>query len=132
MSVALTNATIDRPGWMEGRKIAGRAYAEATYPIRHLDTTKALSSALALNRENSLRMIDWLVAALNSMRSEIDQGQIAALDARLEHASASVELWWKQRSEANWAAEEVSLREPLPTSSDMLGRWVGLKRKPKK
>jgi prephenate dehydrogenase len=132
MSVALVNATIDRPGWMEGRKIAGRAYAEAANPIRHVDTLKGLASALALSRENSLRMIDWLVAALNSARSEIDQGQIAALEARLEHANASVELWWKQRSEANWAAEEVSLREPLPTSSDMLGRWVGLKRKPKK
>ena len=132
MSVALINATIDRPGWMEGRKIAGRAYAEATDSIRHVDTSKALASALALNRENSLRLIDWLVVALDSMRSEIDQGQISALEARLVQASARVELWWKQRSEANWAAEEVDLHEPLPTSSDMLGRWVGLKRKPKK
>ena len=132
MSVALIDATIDRPGWMEGRKIAGGAYAEATDPIRHMDTVKALASALTLNRENSTRMIDWLVAALNGMRSDIEQGQVAALEARFEQAIARVELWWKQRNEANWAAEEVNLREPLPTSSDMLGRWVGLRRKPKK
>jgi len=132
MSAALINATIDRPGWLEGRKIAGRAYAEVTDPLRRMDTSKALASALTLNRENTLRLIDWLMDALATMRNEIDQQERAALETRLEKATAGVELWWTQRTEANWAAEEIDLREPLPTSSDMLGRWVGLRRKPKK
>ena len=36
MAAAFLNATIDQPGWREARKVAGRAFAEASAPIGHL------------------------------------------------------------------------------------------------
>ncbi len=66
MSAALLNATIDQPGWREARKVAGRAYAEASAPIAHLaNEPESLGAASILNRENLLRLLDSAIASLD-------------------------------------------------------------------
>ena len=132
LSAAMANATLDRPGWVEARKIAGRPYAKATNAVRQNDSPKAIASAVTHNRENVLRVLDGLIAELGELRNDVDTQDGAAIEEKIEHARLGVELWWTQRKDANWAAAERDLREPMPSSSSMLARLVGVRRKPKK
>ena len=127
-AAALLNATVDQPGWREGRKVAGRAYAEATSPIIHPSESESLSASALLNGENVLRAIDGVVAALQAIRSDIAEGRAEELSTRLARARRGRENWWSQRQSANWEGEEVQPEE-LPKVTEWLGRMMGFKRR---
>jgi prephenate dehydrogenase len=125
MAAALLNITIDQPGWHEARKIAGRGYAEVTAPIGEMDDPAALSSAALYGSENVLRVIDSLVAALQSMRQDIQQEQREMLTERLERAFTGRERWWKERQKADWAGEELPQTKEPARASNVLGNLLG-------
>jgi prephenate dehydrogenase len=125
MSAALINITIDQPGWHEARKIAGRGYAEVTAPIGEMDDPEALSSAAIYGSENVLRVIDSLVAALQSIRQDIQQEQREMLTERLERAASGRERWWKERQKADWAGEELPQTKEPARPSNVLGNLLG-------
>jgi prephenate dehydrogenase len=131
MAAGLLNATIDQPGWREGRKIAGKAYAEATGPIVHLDNAHALQEAVILNRENVLRVLDGTLAALQAIRGDIEARNAQALDERLLRARRGREKWWAEREAGDWMSDEVP---PVDMSGDpgFLGRLFGAGKKSKK
>lgn len=131
MAAALLNATVDQPGWREGRKVAGRSYAEVTSPLTQLSDHKSLRSAALLNRENVLRVMDGLIAALQVIRSDIEEEAEESLDERLSRARRGREEWWKQRLTSDWIGEETPAQE-TPTASEWFGRILGLGRRPKK
>jgi prephenate dehydrogenase len=130
MSAALLNITVDQPGWREGRKLAGRAYAEVTGPIVLLGEPEALASSALLSQEHALRLIDGLIAALQAFRGDIKEQDSKSLVERLERARAGREGWWRERQTANWGPEDPSHVE-MPRASDLFGRMFGLGRKPK-
>jgi prephenate dehydrogenase len=133
VSAAVSGSTVDQPGWIEARKVAGRAYAEVTSPLQHLRSPEGLASAVIDDRANALRVLDGVIAELQDVRDEIDREDRAALVARIQQSRAGRELWWKQRSQANWAAEELQSATEIPSSSTIFGRMIGFgrKRKPK-
>jgi len=130
MAAALLNATTDQPGWREGRKVAGRAYAEATASIDQSTEPKTLRTAVLLNRENVVRVMDGAIAALQAIRNDIHTQNDASLEERLTRARQSREQWWKQRQAADWTGNEAY---PAMDNSgpDIFGRLLGLGRKPK-
>ena len=128
LAAGLINSTADQPGWREGRKVAGRAYAEATGPIIHLGDSKALKASVLLNRENTLRVIDSAIAALQIIRTDIDAQDGEALLKRLERARTSREKWWKERQVGDWVESDGG---PAPEIPDVFGRLFGVRRKPK-
>jgi prephenate dehydrogenase len=128
MAAALLNATVDQPGWKEGRKVAGRAYAEATSPIIHPYEPKTIRTSALLNRENVLRMMDSLVASLQAIRNDIEQEDTVSLDERLERAYRGREDWWSQRLASDWTGEDLP-KVDIPSASDWFGRLIG--RRPK-
>lgn len=130
MAAALLNATVSQPGWNEGRKVAGRSYAEATRSIHHPTSHETLSAAALLNHENVIRVIDGLVASLQSIRSDIESSDSQALEERLRRAREGLEEWWQQRQTANWVGEEAPSVE-MPESSDWFGRILGMGRRSK-
>jgi len=130
MAAALLNTTVDQPGWREGRKVAGRSYAEVTSPIAQLTDHRSLRSAAVLNRENVLRVMDGLIAALQVIRSDIEDEAEEALDERLGRARRGREEWWKQRLTSDWVGEEPPAPE-TPNASEWFGRLLGLGRKSK-
>jgi prephenate dehydrogenase len=129
MAAALLNATVDQPGWREARKVAGRAYAEASAPVAHLaNEPESLGASSILNRENLLRLLDSAIASLEDMRGDIDAKDQAALSERLKRAREGREIWWIQRQTGSWGdgAEEA----PMPASPGMFGRMFGMGKNP--
>jgi prephenate dehydrogenase len=130
VSAAVLNATIDQPGWHEARKIAGRAYASVTSPSIQFTDSQALASSAMLSRENVLRVLDGMIAALQALRADMSNEDHLTLQNRLERARSGRELWWSQRQAANWEADAVAAPE-VSTGSEMFGRLFGIRRKKK-
>jgi prephenate dehydrogenase len=128
IAAALVNATVDQPGWHEGRKLAGRPYAEVTGPITHMSKPEALANSAFLNQSNTLRTLDGFIASLQTLRADIATENQEALAKRLQRAYEGRDRWWKQRLAADWSTEQVPKTE-LPTASEIFGRMLGLGRK---
>jgi prephenate dehydrogenase len=128
MAAALLNTTVDQSGWREGRKFAGRAYAEVTGPSVNLGEPEALSSGALHAREHIVRVIDNLIASLNKMRKDIlDQDQ-NSLTSQLKQARSGREGWWRERWTAHWSSEETAPSVEMPTAKEFMGRMVGWRR----
>jgi prephenate dehydrogenase len=130
MAAALLNATIDQPGWREGRKFAGRAYAETTAAAVLPGDAHSLAATALLNRDNTLRVLDTAIAALSAIRNDIDQDDEAALDERLKRARSGREAWWKGRQSKEWITETAPGVD-LPDMPGVVGRLFGIGKKPK-
>lgn len=128
LGAALLNATIDQPGWREGRKIAGRAYAEGTAPVTQMDDEQALKAAVLFNHQNVLRVLDSTIAALQAMRSDIESQDETALLERLSRARRGREKWWQERLDHQWS--EISPDGMQATEKQsFLDRWLSFGRK---
>jgi prephenate dehydrogenase len=123
-AAALVNATIDQPGWTEGRKLASSAYAKVTEPVLHLDDTYRLGQAVLMNRENIVRVIDNLIASLTDLRQAAAEEDADKLHSLLEHARDGRMDWWKQRQTSNW--EATVPRAEMPAKGEFLKRFFGL------
>jgi prephenate dehydrogenase len=122
-AAALVNATIDEPGWTEGRKVAGRAYAIGTEYVLHQDEDETLGQSAFLNKENAVRVINNLIANLQQLRDVVSANDAEGLSKLLLHAREGRETWWRQRQTDNWAGVTAA---KLPTSSEVMGRFFGL------
>ncbi|MCD6401867.1 MAG: prephenate dehydrogenase [Anaerolineales bacterium] len=121
LGAALVNSIVDQPGWREAKKLAGRAFAEVSGPIDHMDTAKALMAAAILNRNDTLRLLDGLMIALQAMRDDIDRENTDALIEKLENAQEGRKRWWRGRQTADWLSEETPHTD-IPAASDIFGR----------
>jgi prephenate dehydrogenase len=133
MAVALLNMTVDQPGWQEARKIAGRGYAQVTAPVGEMDDPAALCSAALYGRDNVLRVLGSLIAALQSIRLDLQEDDREALTERMERAYSGRERWWKERQRADWAGEELPQSDEPARSSSVFGNLLafGSRRKGK-
>jgi prephenate dehydrogenase len=133
MAVALLNMTVDQPGWQEGRKLAGRAYAEVSGTLVLMGDPGALSGAAMLAGDNAVRAIDNAIGALYTLRNDIKNQDSKALDERVKRAREGWERWWSQRKAANWMAEEMMTGVETPKASEVFGQMLfGSRLKPKK
>ena len=131
MAAALLNATVDQPGWREGRKVAGRAYAEATAPAVLPGDAYSLAASALLNRENTLRVLDSAIAALSAIRSDIDKQDEAALDERLKRARKGRDTWWKGRQSLEWVNDGAARCARCQRCRACSARLFGIGKMPK-
>ncbi len=101
-AAALLNATVDRPGWGEARKIAGRAYAETTRAILHQEGAASLTEAALANRQVVSYKLDEMIASLQQIKSALDAEDKDALLEQLTNAEESRENWLEERLAADW------------------------------
>jgi prephenate dehydrogenase len=132
LAAALLNVTVDQPGWREGRKIAGKAYAEVSGVILQPTTPASLASTALYNQENSLRVIDSAIAALQSLRADLKNRDEKGLVDRLERATNGRLLWWSQRQAGDWVNEELAGGVEAPKASEVFGKLIGFRPKTKK
>lgn len=128
LAAGLLNSTIGQPGWQEGRKVAGRSYADVTAPVMYPTEPKTLTTAAMLNRENVIRVLDGVVASINAIRNDLSNEDHESLEERLNRAREGRQVWLDGRLAANWAAEEATSVE-APTASEIFGRMIGRGRK---
>jgi prephenate dehydrogenase len=126
-AAALVQATVSQPGWNEARKVAGQAYAVHTSPVKNLDENKGLGQSALHNRENALRVLDNLIASLQTLRGHIEANDQDALTHYLEEAQIGRETWWQQRLKSDWTLGEKP--PEAPSTAEIYGRLIGLGRK---
>lgn len=125
LSLALLASTVNQPGWQEGRKMAGRAYTEATASIELVDEMKAYGQAALLNRENLVRTLDNLIYNLRNVREVISDNDAGALTTLLTSALDGRRQWQNDRMKGTWLFEGMQGGTALPTSGEIFGRLVG-------
>jgi prephenate dehydrogenase len=131
IAAALLDITLEQPGWVEARKLAGKSYAQVTAPILIPTEARSLQAATMFNQMNVIRLLDELVASLQAMRVEIAGEDSGGFNRRLEHARYGREEWWNQRLADRWPENEPPAVN-APTASEVFGHLIGLrKRQPK-
>ena len=128
LAVALVDATVNQPGWIEARKVAGKSYARVSLPLLEPNESDAHGQAALLNKQNTLRVLDNTLESLYELRRAIAEDDEEGLAEMMHNAIKARDEWRKQREKSDW--ERGSAQE-LPTKGDIMGRLVGLGRKPK-
>ncbi|OGO33373.1 MAG: hypothetical protein A2Z16_10695 [Chloroflexi bacterium RBG_16_54_18] len=131
LAAALLNATVDQPGWREGRKVAGRAYTDASGPVLNLDGSQSLKTSIISNRENVLRVLDSALAELQFFRSIIFEQDDSVLEEYLERAYRSARKWWQERLAGDWENEQSVPVEKHGFISHLIGSNPRPRQKPK-
>ncbi len=106
-AAALLDTTLDRPGWQEARKLAGRPYATVTAGAAYHDDVVSLRESALENRENIVRLLNDYIRSLLSLRDEIESGDREAVTERLENAWQGRVRWFDERNVAEWLKGEA-------------------------
>jgi prephenate dehydrogenase len=106
-SAALVHMTVDQPGWIEGRKMAGRAYTEGSAAFMHQDQLGALIEAALADKDNTLRALDDFTTTLRSLREAIANDNRQGLTDALDRAYEGRMRWWDMRLKGDWYEIEV-------------------------
>jgi prephenate dehydrogenase len=122
LAATLVNTTVDRPGWYEARKLAGRPYASVTSPLAQFGEANSLSSQAISSQEQLVRWMDALIENLYAMRQKISAKDAETLLHEFDRAGLGREKWLRERTTANWAATEAAPRVEIPTSKQVLSR----------
>lgn len=104
---ALLDATVDKPGWQEARKLAGRPYASVTSGVAYHDDVESLRDSVLENRENVVRLLNGYITSLLQLRDEIDDNDKKAVSDRLESALGGRIRWLDERLTANWLSKNA-------------------------
>jgi prephenate dehydrogenase len=120
LSASLANITINQAGWLEGRKLAGVLFAQASNALVTGDTPEALLQEIQVNQEHVTRLLDSLIEQLMLMR-EATQGTGEDLMAKMKLARERREEWLGQRMKGDWP-EQITQPE-TPTTRSVMQRW---------
>ncbi len=122
MAAALLSATTTAPGWRDGRKLAGRAYAQVSEPLGFGGYPEALTNMVLHNNDNVTRVIDDAIRSLYDLRQAAADQDEDALNAYFQEAQKSRNRWWVDREDGDWSDTKASEDSPD------LGRRSTLKR----
>jgi len=105
-AAAIANVNMDRLGWEDARKLAGRAYFEATALVDYEED--ALVEAALQNRENVVRVLNELITSLGELRDDVASQERDSLADWLERARLGRSKWWRERSAGDWQSSELN------------------------
>jgi prephenate dehydrogenase len=129
VSVALLNATMKQPGWQEARKVAERAYHNATSIQDDPETLQMLSLH---NRENVRRVLNTMISSLVELRDDIEDGNDKALKTHLQTARTGREEWLNDRFSGTWTDKKALPLEKVSLKERLFGSMLGKSLKDKK
>ena len=132
LAAAISNTTVNSPGWRDGRKVSGRAFAQSTKLVSLLDDAGSLSVAALSNPENTIRVLEGVIATIRTYVTDIENNDRASLEARLGAAQKGRQQWWEERQSADWLSMEGIPKVEYPTPSSFFGRLLGIGRRSKK
>jgi prephenate dehydrogenase len=106
VAAALLDTTVDKPGWQEARKLAGRPFATVTSGVGNQDSTASLVQSAMENRENVVRLLNAYITSLINLRDDIDASNREAITERLENALKGRDRWIHGRIAGEWLKGE--------------------------
>lgn len=141
VSSSLANVTINQPGWLEGRKLAGTLFAQSSGPLATGDNPEALMQAIQFSQEYVTRLLDKLIEQLTRLREAAqgtgvqgtgvpgtgvpgtgEQNAVAELIQKMKTDREGHKQWMEQRTMGEWQ-EEIPQPE-MPTPSGEMRRWL--------
>jgi prephenate dehydrogenase len=122
-AAALLDATVDKPGWQEARKLAGRPYATVTAGMAYHDDVESLQVNALENRENVVRLLNAYITSLIRLRDEIDANDRESVNARLEDALQGRIRWFDERITADWLKGEAQ-QVDAPSFGDRVNQML--------
>jgi prephenate dehydrogenase len=128
-AAALLNSTLEQAGWHEARQLASKPYALVTSAIAETDS---LREAALSNKENTLRVLDSLIASLNNLRAAISAGDADWLDQRLQSAREGRLRWWQGRARGQWQDAAPQTADSPAFLANLKQALWGERRKPSK
>lgn len=131
-AAALTQAVMLGSGSQDRRRFAGRAFSLGSAPVNSQDSAAALSAAALDDRENTLRLLDSLLDALESQRQQIAEGDLGRLQAGLEESQKRRQEWWQQRMKGYTPAAETSLVDVSQVRPNWFGQFFGIRKRRRK
>ena len=84
------------------------------------------------NRENSIRILDAIIASLLDLREDIDKQDEESLQKRLESAREGREIWLAERAKADWTRMPGERTEKTSIMESLFGSKLGKMGKRKK
>jgi prephenate dehydrogenase len=105
-AAALLDTTVDKPGWQEARKLAGRPFATVTSGVVNQDNAASLVQSALENRENMVRLLNAYITSLINLRDDIDASNREAITERLENALKGRGRWLNGRITGEWLKGE--------------------------
>jgi prephenate dehydrogenase len=118
-AAALLEATVDQPGWADGRKLAGRPFVGVTGGMAYYDDPESVKAAALANPTAVVHALDVLMAALRGLRDDIANGDAESVGERLHSAFDARERWLDERSGAEWLTEGGTAQE-LPNVGEQV------------
>lgn len=122
-AAALLDTTVDRPGWQEARKLAGRPYATVTAGAAYHDDVASLGEGALENRENVVRLLNTYISSLIGLRDAIEGSDRETIKERLEEAWRGRMRWLDERSAAEWLQGEGPSID-APTFGDRVNQML--------
>ncbi|MGB8980411.1 MAG: prephenate dehydrogenase [Anaerolineales bacterium] len=107
-AAALLDTTVDRPGWLEARKLAGRPYAAVTAGVAYHDDVLSLGESALENRENLVRLLNEYITSLIDLRDAIEANDREAVTERLKRALEGRTRWLGERTAGEWLKGEAA------------------------
>jgi prephenate dehydrogenase len=118
-AAALVEASVSAPGWPEARKLAGAAFAGVTGGLGYYDDPESIEVAALASRPSVVHGLDVLIAALNGLRNDIENGDQSGVIERLEHGLQARERWLDERGRAAWLSEGGD-EDEIPRMGDQM------------
>jgi prephenate dehydrogenase len=131
-AAALVQATIQKPGWLDARKLSGRPFARQVQAVISADDPAALAAAAVYSKDDTARVINNLIEALYDLRDAIQEGNIDHVTKKLEEARAAQLNWLGERLQGQWTAREMAQSGEMPGAGEVFGRLIGLRPKDKR
>jgi prephenate dehydrogenase len=120
-AAALLDTTVDKPGWQEARKLAGRPFADVTAGAAFHDDMESLGEIALETRENVVRLLNAYISSLINLRDEIEDQDRGAVLTRLVEAWKGRARWFEERTQAEWLKAEGQ-RSDMPSFSERVNQ----------
>jgi prephenate dehydrogenase len=105
-AAALLDTTVDKPGWHEARKLAGRPFAAVTAGAAFHDDMQSLGETALENHENMVRLLNAYITSLINLRDEIEDQDRESVVTRLTEAWRGRARWFEERTAGDWLKAE--------------------------
>jgi len=122
-AAALLDTTVDKPGWQDARKLAGRPFATVTAGVAYHDDVASLRESAIENRENVVRLLNAYISSLIRLRDEIDANDREAVATRLEDSLQGRIRWFDERNAAEWLNREAQ-KIDAPSFGDRVNQML--------